>query len=477
MVPRTIPGTNREGTKGVKITSQTQVDTALSAKHRPASGRAEHPCGEGLELHVSGTGAGRWICRYRPRGKTEDGRRHPQRKALVGTTGTHALKEARAAAAEIALRAAHGHDPLHDDRRAAAEARAAALEAERQRKAAEAARVTCRILLTDYETVLTARGRSPKHRAEELKQTRLGLGSISMLDAPPGDITTAHVERINTACPEGSRAARFGALDRFLRWALRRDPMSRAVSPTALFERHERPRRVPARQRVLDKRELAAVWSAASALAEPGLRDLVQFLICVPCREGEAVLARWRDIDTKRAVWMQPTSKNGLSHAFPLTDRSLAMLESRRVAAKAEGCDGADDLVFPPPQKREGKTFVAWSALKRTLDRRLDPEDRLSVVSQPVTSWRIHDLRRTCATALGERGFSAEVIDLLLNHRAARSRGGIAGVYNRSERWNERVLAMASWDAHLAEALGEAVPGHEPGSNVIPLPSAAGAAA
>ena len=58
-----------------------------------------------------------------------------------------------------------------------------------------------------------------------------------------------------------------------------------------------------------------------------------------------------------------------------------------------------------------------------------------------ITGWRFHDMRRTFATELCERGQSGEVVDMMLNHRASASRGGVAGVYNRSVRLEAVVVS------------------------------------
>jgi hypothetical protein len=61
---------------------------------------------------------------------------------------------------------------------------------------------------------------------------------------------------------------------------------------------------------------------------------------------------------------------------------------------------------------------------------------------------------------LADAGFNEVLLDLTLNHAASRSRGGVLGVYQRSERWDERVAALAAWNEHLDRALG---------ANVTPL--------
>jgi integrase len=65
-----------------------------------------------------------------------------------------------------------------------------------------------------------------------------------------------------------------------------------------------------------------------------------------------------------------------------------------------------------------------------------------------IPPWRIHDLRRTFVTGLAELGIRGDVIELAVNHVSGH-RGGIAGVYNRSELMPERRAAMERWCTHV----------------------------
>lgn len=167
--------------------------------------------------------------------------------------------------------------------------------------------------------------------------------------------------------PPGSRALRFGAVDRFLRWAGR----GAGVAPaTASLDRHERPSTPAPPQRVLSAAEVAAIWTAVTTpigkmSRTPRLRPLLALLISTPCREGEAASATWADIDLPGRVWTQPTSKNSRPHRFPLNDRAFAILHAQRTAAGDNVKQS--DLVFPSP--RAGVVFAGWSNLKLWLDK------------------------------------------------------------------------------------------------------------
>jgi len=66
-----------------------------------------------------------------------------------------------------------------------------------------------------------------------------------------------------------------------------------------------------------------------------------------------------------------------------------------------------------------------------------------------MDAWTLHDLRRTCATGMGELGVPPHIVELVLNHQSGH-KGGIAGVYNRAVNGKERREALDRWDKHIA---------------------------
>jgi len=89
-----------------------------------------------------------------------------------------------------------------------------------------------------------------------------------------------------------------------------------------------------------------------------------------------------------------------------------------------------------------GKTpFSGFSKAKAQLDE--DAE---------VSEWRLHDLRRTAATAMSEMGYSIQVVERVLNHRGM-SRSGVVGIYQRSELLAERKAAIEAWGSRVAEII------------------------
>jgi hypothetical protein len=79
-------------------------------------------------------------------------------------------------------------------------------------------------------------------------------------------------------------------------------------------------------------------------------------------------------------------------------------------------------------------------------------------------TFRLHDFRRAAVSAMAEHGVDFAVADGLLNHAASVSRGGMLGVYQRSELKPAKRRAIQLWES--------AVLGESSKTNVIPLRAA-----
>jgi hypothetical protein len=62
--------------------------------------------------------------------------------------------------------------------------------------------------------------------------------------------------------------------------------------------------------------------------------------------------------------------------------------------------------------------------------------------------WRLHDLRRSAATYVGELGVLPHVVEQALNHVSG-AKAGVAGVYNRSKMTDAVRAALQGWADHI----------------------------
>ena len=118
-------------------------------------------------------------------------------------------------------------------------------------------------------------------------------------------------------------------------------------------------------------------------------------------------------------------TKNSRQHELPLSSQALAILARQPRRNSTEFVFGGD------------RGFTSWSAEKAKLDQRVG-----------IAEWHLHDLRRSCATHLGELGTQPHHIEAILNHYSGH-RSGVAGVYQRAMYEPEMRTALQRWADHL----------------------------
>jgi integrase len=87
-----------------------------------------------------------------------------------------------------------------------------------------------------------------------------------------------------------------------------------------------------------------------------------------------------------------------------------------------------------------GTPISGFSKAKRRLDQ------AIAKAGHTMEPWTIHDMRRSCATAMGRLGVSRFIIGKVLNH----SDRSVTGIYDRYAYLPEKRHALESWAAHLS---------------------------
>jgi len=90
--------------------------------------------------------------------------------------------------------------------------------------------------------------------------------------------------------------------------------------------------------------------------------------------------------------------------------------------------------------------FSGWSDCKANLDEALQPQRKRKAMPE----WRLHDLRRTCATGMAGLGVQPHIIEAVLN-RVSGHKAGVAGVYNRARYAGDMRDALQRWADYLAQ--------------------------
>jgi integrase len=221
--------------------------------------------------------------------------------------------------------------------------------------------------------------------------------------------------------------------------------------------------------------------------------SIYKLLLLTGARREEVAAMRWAELDFDESVWALPSqedfvfkrqrrdktelhegrTKNARSHRVPLAPAALALLDRDAIdKAKAErGYPLDSGLVFSTTGEAPPSGF---SKAKHQLDLRMAEllgskwdERAGGFVGGKFKPWRVHDLRRTCATGMENLGIDTRVVETALNHVSG-TKAGIVGVYQRAQHREAVKAAFEAWGRFIAELTGEPLP-----SNVVPLKRAA----
>ena len=198
------------------------------------------------------------------------------------------------------------------------------------------------------------------------------------------------------------------------------------------------------RERTLTAEELRELWSALDDEPNAQFADILRLLVLTGQRRDEIGGLRWSEIERGLIVLPPERTKNRRQHEVPLSRQALAIIERQ---PKRKG----RDFIFGI-----GKLgFSGWSDCKARIDQALLTARRKhNRKAKAMPHWRLHDLRRTCATGLAELGVQPWYIEAILNHYSKTAHGslilpghraGVAGTYNRAKYADEMRSALQRW--------------------------------
>jgi integrase len=372
--------------------------------------------GFGIRLRRSGNGSVRksWVVQYRPRGKAKQRR---SSYAFEKVTAEAARLRAKQELAEVTM----GRDPRG--------------EQETERQKGSRTLIAAANAYLEMKELQVQRG---EYRASSFRVTKLYLtgkdyfGSLHRM--PLADVTVSDIAlRINTinknsGTATASRAR--AALRSMYVWAMQQGFMG--ANPHNPVAATRNPGDAQSRDLVLSDIELAEVYRAAG---DDSFGQIVRLLVLTGQRREEIGGLKFSEIDRDAGTITLPKerTKNRHENVLPITPSVARILDS---VPQAVG----RDHVFGD---RSATGFTAWGAAKKRLDDRLAGK-----LKGKSVGWRLHDLRRSLATWLGEHGVEVWTIECLLNHWSGH-RSGIVNVYNRSKHEKQVRAALSLWDDHL----------------------------
>ena len=181
------------------------------------------------------------------------------------------------------------------------------------------------------------------------------------------------------------------------------------------------------RERTLADSEIIRLWHATDQI-DVRFGAVIRVLLLTGARLNEVNGMRRSEL-SEDGTWTIPSSRTKNHRAHMLALPKLA----RDIIAAVPHIEG--DLVFSTGRAQ----ISGWSTMKRQLDAAMGD----------VPPWRIHDLRRTCASGLQRLGVRTETIERALNHISGSFRG-VAGTYQRDPMTEEVKAALARWAQHVA---------------------------
>ena len=339
-----------------------------------------------------------WIVQYRRGGAS--------RRVLLAAGNVLSADQARGEARKILAMVALGADPQGDK----------AIRRDRDRLSMRS--VVDEFLAAKAETVRVGSLREiTRHLTGPYFRALHGMAVDSVTRK---DVAAAIVAAQRRHGPNVAGVVR-ATLSSFFSWA-----MTMGLTESNPVVGSAQPKRAEARSRVLSDAELGQIWKACG---DDDHGRIVRLLILTGCRRQEIGGMVWDELDLDRGIWTIPParSKNGKAHVLPLLP---AMLDIVKTVPRMAERDHLFGLHSP-------LGFTAWAGGKAALD-----------AHSGVTDWRVHDVRRTVATRLGDIGLAPHIIEQILNHQGGH-RAGVAGVYNRSSYEGEVRAALALWADHV----------------------------
>ncbi len=386
-----------------------RVETAPPGKHED---------GDGLRLVVSRSGARRWVFRYRFGGR--------RREMGLGSYPVVGLAEARQAAAAMRGLLASGVDPLercHERERSAAPPgfTAAAARYIREHRRVWKNRKHARQWVSTLKTY--ARPVMGRVRIDQIATPHVldVLRPIWREKPETAKRVQSRIESIlDYAAAHGWRDAANPA-----RWRGHLDKLLPKPSKVKRVRHH------PA----MPFAEAPAFMAELRTL--PGLAArALELVILSAVRTGEALAARWEEIDLEGRVWTIPAErmKAKREHRVPLSDQAAALL--KRLPSL-----GGSPYVFPG--SRRGRPLSNMALLKRMRDMGFGPGGARG----PYVP---HGFRSSFRDWAAETTpFAREVVEMALAHAIADK---TEAAYRRGDLFAKRRSLMQAWADYLLGA-------------------------
>jgi integrase len=407
--------------------------TAKKVQHLTTRGM--HADGGGLYLQVAKGGSKSWLFRYKLYGRS--------RWHGLGSLRDISLEEAREKATEARKVRRNGADPIQAKREAESAARIEAAKA-----------ITFGAAAKRFIKANRAGWKNAKH-ADQWEMTLLGIDQKgkptkndyckTIRELPIGAIDTTLVLRIIEPiwASKTETASRIrGRIEQVIdaakakgefkgenpaRWKGHLDNLLPATSKVRKVRNHPA---LPYRQLPNFISKLRERDGAAAAALE--------FQILTAVRPGNAMTARWDQIDRQTSVWIIPAAlmKSDAEHKVPLSKAALAVLD------RMETTKDDSEYIFPNSKGKPLSDASMAAVIDRMneLERRwIDPKLDREIVP--------HGFRSSFRDWAAEHGYDDPIAEAALAHKVSDE---VVAAYRRTTFFDLRKRMMENWADYCA---------------------------
>jgi integrase len=398
-----------------------------------------------------------WRYRYSLHGR--------KRWLKLGTYPEMTLEEAREERWSARKLVKKGIDPVEHRKRLEAEKRARA-EADAQEK-------TVRGLFEDWEKRHLKTWKDGGYLARQFLESDVlpHVGDLKLRDLK-GDELIKCLDRIANRGAKRKANMVLSLLKQMLDFGVRREHHSLPLNPLGTLRRKDVGGTEKPRKRTLS---ICEIHDLAKRLPKAKLPERVELaiwlLLATGCRVGELTKARWSDFDLGEGAgtWTIPEehSKNRESHLIHLSGFAIEKLKRLKELSPREllfeGREPRNEHWRPNGKPLHAKQIGKYTRDRQRMKRLKRRTKHTGILRLEGGAWRIHDLRRTMASRMGDLGIAPHVIEKTLNHQLE----GILAVYQTQtfmpereeafERWGRLLTLLAKGDDKVLKMVEEAL--------------------
>lgn len=165
-------------------------------------------------------------------------------------------------------------------------------------------------------------------------------------------------------------------------------------------------------------------------------------LLCLGCRKGELISAKWESVDFDNAIWACIPNKRRANQPakpvdIPLSPQVIDWFKELKVRA------AGSEYLFPSRRRSKRRGYISDDTINHALskmfgmqvDSKKQPYPNMLSEIEPCT---VHDLRRTCRSLLAKLGTPEHIAERCVNHKVK----GLVGIYDRHSYLDERREAL-----------------------------------